>query len=139
MDSVILTVMTAGQAVVSTSCWWLSQVYWAVMGTWLWNLYRHGPHLTSWGFWAGMADEEVCAKLSSGSQVKDWLDGGLLPTSRCTDMISRSFHSFTVSVHSVLYLYVLYTLFKLVFMAVDRMLTTKTLAGELKTLLDAKQ
>ena len=77
-----------------------ASVYWALIGRWLWNLFRHGPQLGSWGFWAGMEDAEVCARLSPGSQVSDWL---VLP-GRCASLIDRHFQAFLVAVHTTLYI-----------------------------------
>lgn len=88
-------------------CTGVRHAYWVVIGNWLWNLYRHGPHITSYGFWAGMADEDVCSRLSSGSLSSDWLTPHGVASSRCLSMIERSFRSFTVLVHTCLYVWFL--------------------------------
>jgi hypothetical protein len=91
----------------------VNKMYWVVIGNWLWNLYRYGPMLTSSGFWAGLADEDVCARLSSGSMTSDWLiPGRNVVTYGCTALIERSFASFAVIVHTMLYIVFLCILFK---------------------------
>jgi len=119
---------------VAASVW--AHVHWATVGSWMWNLYRNGPQLTSWGFWAGMADEEVCARLSYGSQARDWMDDGMGPAARCQALILRSFASFSVVVHSAMYMFLVYTALKMVLMRAERWHMAKLLAREFKALLD---
>jgi len=111
----------------------LYALYWATFGSWLWNLYRFGPYVTAWGFWAGMADEEVCARLASGTQALDWL-GPNGPTVACTALISRSFQTFVVVIHTFLYMVTAWTAVKAACQMWERKSLLRTLAQELRVL-----
>jgi hypothetical protein len=112
----------------------LNKVYWVLLGRWLWNLYRFGPSLTASGFWAGLADADLCAKLSPGSQVSDWLATDRSGVSlSCAALINRSFHSFEVSVHTLLYLTTAYMLIKAVAAHIHRRHMSHLLVQDLKT------
>ena len=77
-------------------------LYWSFIGKWLWDLFRHGP--ASLGCWASAADHDVCARIATGTRSVDWLEYDVFtPTHACTDLIQRSFYSFSVVVHSALY------------------------------------
>ena len=102
-------------------------VYRTLLGQWLWELYRYGPMLTSWGFWAGIADQDLCAKLAVGSQVGDWMSYQTYGTanSQCLALIDRSFRSFAVATHTLLYCTALYC----VAVAVVRHLQRRSMAA----------
>jgi hypothetical protein len=92
-----------------------NDLYDAVLGQWLWRLYRFGPMLTSFGFWSGLRDEEVCARLTSHTEVMDWLDPQTgSATHRCVTMIQRSFGAFEVTIHIALYCLLLFQLLSLI-------------------------
>jgi hypothetical protein len=122
------------EAVLNWSFSICNQVYWGLLGRWLWNLYRFGPSITASGFWAGLADPDLCAKLSPGSQVSDWLTadrGGI--TTACAALINRSFHSFEVSVHTLLYVTTAYMLVKAVAAHIHRRHMSSLFVQDLKT------
>ena len=83
-------------------------LHWCVLGKWLWDLFRFGPRLTASGFWAGLPDEDVCALLAPGTRVADWTVAATgMPSSGCEALVFRSFQSFLVLVHTILYITVL--------------------------------
>jgi hypothetical protein len=93
--------------------------------------------LTSWGFWAGLADEDLCARLSNGSQSSDWLSYDRSGASfGCKALIERSFTSFAVAVHTFLYVLVLTLALKNWFAQVQRTkfaeTVTKAVVAEIK-------
>lgn len=96
--------------------------YQLLLGQWLYKLYRSGPMWTPWGFWAGLADADVCARLAgSVSQASDWLTSNNVPTRACVAMIQRAYNSFAVTIHTGLYIVlVVYCLRCLVGLAVTR-------------------
>lgn len=79
----------------------LQATYDALLGSWLWSLYRAGP--LRLGFWRGLSDPEVCARLTPSSESTDWVTGTGEPTAGCKTMIDRDFRTFEVMVHTVLY------------------------------------
>lgn len=84
------------------------EAYRALIGRWLWKLYRHGPMVTpTIGFWAGLSDVDMCARMAN-SAASDWAIGGeagrvAVAAPRCTQMIARAFSAFEVSVQVLLY------------------------------------
>ena len=113
--------------------WAANRMYWCVLGRWLWNLYRYGPGITSSGFWAGITDTDLCARLSVGSQVSDWYNLDRTGASyTCLALIDRSFKSFEVSVHSTLYIILAYVIVKMVLGALSRRRATTDLIFSLK-------
>jgi hypothetical protein len=76
-------------------------LYNAIIGSWLWKLYRSGP--MSLGFWGGLADAEVCARMAGNSEAMDWMVTTDVVSQRCLNMIERSFQSLAVSVQVLLY------------------------------------
>jgi hypothetical protein len=66
--------------------------------------------VTSFGFWAGLRDEEVCARIAGHTEVMDWVNGQGEASHRCTAMIQRSFGAFEVTVHVLLYIGLIITL-----------------------------
>ena len=71
--------------------------------------FRNGPMVTSFGFWAGLPDEDVCAHLAVGTRTSDWLAPSRdMPTHGCTTMIQRSFQSFCAVIHVGLYVALLW-------------------------------
>lgn len=80
----------------------MESVYNIFIGKWLWLLYRKGP--ISLGFWGGLQDAEVCARMAGNSEVFDWMHGSGVVADRCLNMISRAFQSFSVTVQLVLYI-----------------------------------
>ena len=86
----------------------LQWLYWACIGRWMWDVFRHGP--AGLGFWASVPDQDMCARLASNTRSADWLEFDLVtPTRACTELIHRSFHSFAVIVHAALYVVLLIT------------------------------
>lgn len=81
----------------------LGWLYSLFVGQWLWTMFRYGP--SSLGCWKGLADADVCARLSRNSEARDWMLPGSdnIPTAACTNMIQREFDAFAVVVHTVLY------------------------------------
>lgn len=85
-------------------------MYDALVGRWLWQLFRNGP--SSLGFWKGLADEDICARIARNSQAADWItvQGDVAPS--CTAMIQREYAAFSVTVHTVMYLVTLLVLLR---------------------------
>ena len=84
----------------------------------LWTMYREGPGYL--GGWLGLSDQELCARLTPGSQVMDWVHrAGLQFTAsdQCQDMIQRAFRGFAVSVYFGLALLALHLAWRLLPMA----------------------
>ena len=83
----------------------MNRLYDIGVGRWLWDLYRSGP--MSLGFWGGLADAEVCARMTVNTQALDWMSvgvDGFSPSPACVSMILRSFESLSVVVQIGLYL-----------------------------------
>jgi hypothetical protein len=94
--------------------------YSVLVDDWLWDLYRRGP---LWmGFWNGMDEADICARLSGASHASDWLvtrepgaasggrvtgtntAGGALGVSdACLQRIQRDFAAFAVLMQFGLY------------------------------------
>ena len=70
------------------------------IGRWLWDLYRNGPMFL--GFWGGLGDAEVCARLSGNSNASDWILFNTV-TRACENMIQRSFRGLSVTVNAIMY------------------------------------
>lgn len=86
--------------------WLLSLFYYVFVGYWLQTLFRSGP---AWlGFWKGLGEGDICARLTKTTEALDWYDGrgDVLPA--CTRMIEREYGSFVVMVHLCLYLALIY-------------------------------
>ena len=68
-------------------------------------MFRNGP--LSLGFWGGLADAEVCARMTVNTQAMDWMTihahDGFSVSPACVGMILRSFESFSVVVQLGLY------------------------------------
>lgn len=77
-------------------------VYEALLGAWLRELYMDGPR--AFGCWGGLSHAEVCARLTPASEARDWIDVGNVPSAACVAMVERSYHSFVVCVHVLLYM-----------------------------------
>ena len=85
------------------------QCYHTAIGAWLWRLYRFGP---LWlGCWAGLDDEDVCARLAGNSVAADWR--GAHGAVRCQIMIDRSFTSFATLVHVCMWAWLLWSILSL--------------------------
>jgi hypothetical protein len=78
----------------------LQALSWHLFGKWMWDVFRHGPAV--FGGWAGLADEEVCARIASNTHASDWMTAGR-PSDTCTAMLSRAFAAFCVPLHTLLY------------------------------------
>jgi len=78
-----------------------------------------------------MADQDVCALLSSGSQSSDWMVAGEASHS-CMALIQRSFQSFEVFVHTALYVLFGYLLIQWGLGFCKRRQFTKALVKDLK-------
>lgn len=77
-------------------------VYDMFVGRWLWMLFRHGP--LALGFWKGLSDQDICARIARNSETSDWVNPATgAVTSPCENMIDREFESFVVVVHSAIY------------------------------------
>ena len=106
-------------------------LYWSLIGKWLWDVFRHGP--ASLGCWASAADHDMCARIAVGTRSIDWLQFDLVtPTQACTDLIARSFHSFSVVVHSVLYVCVVFYVCKSLAQCAHQRHFARVLALELR-------
>ena len=80
-----------------------ASLYEVAIGKWLWMLFRHGP--LALGFWKGLSDADICARISKSSEALDWVHPVSGATNRaCENMIAREFTSFTVVVHIILYI-----------------------------------
>jgi hypothetical protein len=101
------------------------KTYWYLVGQWAWNLYRYGP---STFFWAGIDNEDMCARLSPGSQSRDWVN-----STRCTELILRSYESFAVTVHTCIYVLAVYLLVKYIGMRVQYKMFAREMANEMST------
>jgi hypothetical protein len=72
------------------------------IGRWLWMLFRHGP--LALGFWKGLSDQDICARIARNSESSDWVNPATGEATRpCENMIEREFDSFVVVIHSVMY------------------------------------
>ncbi len=81
----------------------LDKLYEFFIGQWLWMLFRHGP--LAMGFWKGLSDQDICARIARNSEAQDWVHpvtGAV--TGPCEHMIEREYESFKVVVHSVMYI-----------------------------------
>jgi hypothetical protein len=76
-------------------------LYDLLLGRWLWMLFRHGP--LRMGFWKGLADPDICARIAGNSEVRDWMTAGGGTSAACEAMIQREFNSFAVLAHTALY------------------------------------
>jgi hypothetical protein len=75
-------------------------------------LFRHGP--LALGFWKGLSDADICARIARNSEAQDWMvvspashpttSSTATASTACLNMIDREFRSFAVVVHTVLYL-----------------------------------
>lgn len=90
-------------------------VYDAVLGRWLWQLFRHGP---LWlGCWSGLPDVDVCSRLAGASAASDWhaASYSTMPSARCTELIQRTFMAYVTLVHTALYAICLYAVVRTAF------------------------
>lgn len=84
----------------------MEYLYDALLGRWLWRLFRHGPALL--GFWEGMGDADICARMSRTSEVMDWVNGSGDATAACVAMIRRRFGALEVVAQTALYAVTVY-------------------------------
>jgi hypothetical protein len=69
------------------------------------SIYRNGPWLWGWGFWAGKTDQQICAFLNKGMSELDFIDLKTgLTTERCLEMINSDFIGFVYRVGSFVFL-----------------------------------
>ncbi len=82
----------------------LSVLHYALLGFWLEQLYLKG--FMFMGFWGGLDPPNICARIAKHSEASDWVSpvDGITPLPSCTAMIDRGFQSFSVTVHTCLYL-----------------------------------
>ena len=80
----------------------MNSLYEFGIGQWVWDLYRNGPMLL--GFWGGLGDAEVCARMSGNSNAIDWVISSGLVSQACENMIQRSFRGLSVTVNLVMYI-----------------------------------
>lgn len=82
----------------------LHGLYDVAVHRWLWRLFRHGPFFL--GFWKGLADADICARLAGNSEASDWRVEGAAAgvTPACTAMIHREYASVEVLVVTGLYM-----------------------------------
>lgn len=83
----------------------MNRLYEIGIGSWLWDLFRSGP--MSLGFWGGLADAEVCARMTVNTHAVDWMTihpSGFSASPACVNMINRSFESFSIVVQLGLYI-----------------------------------
>jgi len=107
-------------------------VYSILIGNWLWSMYRYGPQITSWGFWAGLNDQELCARLAPMSQASDWfIPSTASASAACQALIHRSYQSFAVLAHTIMYACVLYFCLRMLFQSVAKQSMAKRVAQEL--------
>ena len=71
----------------------------------LYTLYRKGPWLNGFGFWAGKSDEEVCSYLSH-TDIGIWNNN----LSQCQHMIQKHYESLEIIVLFCMYILVCYQL-----------------------------
>ena len=76
-------------------------LYDAFVGKWLWLLFRHGPFAL--GFWKGLSDADICARIAHNSEAADWLTPSGTVTTACLNMIDREFRSTNAIVVVLLY------------------------------------
>ena len=80
----------------------MNYIYEFGIGQWVWDLYRNGPMLL--GFWGGLGDPEVCARLSGNSNAADWMMPSGVVSQACENMIQRSFRGLSVTVNLIMYI-----------------------------------
>lgn len=68
----------------------------------LFTLYIHGPSLGQFGFWHGKTESQICAHLTSQSEVM-WLN----QVEACSELIQKRFNSSIRSIEVLLYFFVL--------------------------------
>lgn len=89
-----------------------SALYEALVGQWVWALFREGP---AWaGGWAGLHEADMCARMAPATEVADWVldaraqaSGGAAVNARCLTMVDRAFKSYACVVHVALYVLLL--------------------------------
>lgn len=64
-------------------------------------LFRHGPFAL--GFWKGLSDADICARIAHNSETADWLSPNGSVTAACLNMIEREFRSTNAIVVVLLY------------------------------------
>jgi hypothetical protein len=87
-----------------------STLYDAVLGRWLWQLFRNGP---LWlGCWSGLPDVDVCSRIAGATGASDWQAAyySTMPSARCTELIRRTFAAYATLVHTLVYAACLYVL-----------------------------
>ena len=97
-----------------------STLYDAVLGRWLWQLFRNGP---LWlGCWSGLPDVDVCSRIAGASGASDWQASyySTMPSARCSDLIRRTFAAHTTLVHTLIYATCLYVLARAALSAATR-------------------
>lgn len=72
------------------------------------RLYLLGPNVAGYGFWEGRPPEDICSSMS-GNSPDFWRRN----MEECQDMIGRRFHSWMVFVEVIIYILILYKIFKL--------------------------
>jgi hypothetical protein len=88
----------------------LSQIYEHLINIPLGHVYLHGPAINGFGFWEGLAFEDICAELTK-VPARHWIHN----TDECHGLIGRHQHAFVIGVLLVvmifLFLHLLYFLF----------------------------
>ena len=106
----------------------MNVLYEVSIGRWLWDLYRNGP--LRLGFWGGLGDAEVCARMAGNSNAADWVVCQGVVTHACEHMIRRSFQGLTVTIHLVMYVACVVVLLATLRQWVLAKVTAKTFAYE---------
>jgi hypothetical protein len=77
------------------------------------TLYRNGPSVGAYGFWAGMPSVDVCASLTQ-TPARVWE----LNPAACDDIVERQFMAFYTGVSSVAYVFIAYRVCALIWDAI---------------------
>jgi hypothetical protein len=89
----------------------LTFVHHAVVVAPLKQLYFQGPVLHGYGFWGGVATEDMCASMTPGTTAAFWFKN----KDDCSHLVDLHFQSFLISVQTIIYLVTLYKLVNMFF------------------------
>ena len=85
----------------------LSKIYECIFVSPIRKLYYYGPSFMGVGFWEGMPNVEICAKITGYTEFF-WQAN----QADCTEMINAKFYSFQISVEVLLYFLIVYRFLK---------------------------